>query len=530
MPGPRARRFPAGRIAASSLFVRVVTLDRPGNPVAVVCLGPVFQVVFPDGSGKCGVGLPERGPGGFRDLFGRLVLVTREERARELERLLAAAAFARSPKLTRLLQYLVEADREGLKEVVIAGEVYGKGHDYDPAVDSLVRVEVARLRSKLKAHYEGEGCDWAWRLEIARGSYAPVWRRVQPEAKPPRKWPKRVLAGTAAVALAAGVIWGWQEWMVRREVSRAEALLPPSRDLFLQSARERAPRPLDSLLEAAAGYERALRFRPARADIWEGLARTCWHAGDYDRRLYAKAEMAAKRALELDPRRPEAEFYLAHIAFFQRGKAEEAYGRILRAIWLSPDTESFYRYAGDWSAILGKADKGLKLVEDGLKRRPGSEVLRLARLHLLARMGRWNEVESGARQLRGDLATGHRVLAQALMEMGRLEEAESEYGRCVALVEIDEPCWIGLGRVKARRGDRKGAGEVVERLRQIPMHAVAVAMVKAEMGDKQGAMEWLRRAEAEKDDALLYVLAGPGIGALAGEAEYRAMAASLASH
>ncbi len=456
--------------------------------------------------------------------------MTAEERRRELERLLGSAAFARSPKLAQLLKYLVETDADGVKEVLIAGAVYGRGETYDPAVDSLVRVEVSRLRAKLKAHYEGEGRDWAWRLEIERGSYAPAWRQVQPAVRPPQRWRRWVSWGAAVALLASVGVWGWQEWRVREEVSRAEALLPEGKDLFLQTARERASRPLASLLDAAARYERALEIRPGRAKIWEGLARTYWYAGDYDRRLLGRCESAARRALELDPNRAEAEFYLAHVGFFERGHIGEAYAGIVRAIRLSPDTDSFYRYAADWAAIAGKAPEGLELVEAGLKRRPASEVLKLARLGLLARMERWGDVEGGAGQLRPDRAVGRRLLAHALMEQGRLVESETEYGRCLELIVFDKPCLIGMGRVKARKGDSQGAAEIVDRLRRVPMHAASVAVVRAELGDVRGALEWLWRAEAEKDDALRYVVSGKGIAALAGEPEYKAIVGRVLSH
>src|SRR3954451_14681459 len=80
---------------------------------------------------------------------------------KQLERLLADARFLRSERLSRFLRYTVEktlaGEADDLKEYTIATEVYGKSDTYDPSVNSLVRVEVSRLRNKLLDYYTTTG-------------------------------------------------------------------------------------------------------------------------------------------------------------------------------------------------------------------------------------------------------------------------------------------------------------------------------------------------------------------------------------
>ena len=75
-----------------------------------------------------------------------------------LERILASAVFAQARRQSRLLTYLVEesiADRASrLSQYAIGLEVFDRPEDFDPTVDSIVRVEVARLRSKLREYYD----------------------------------------------------------------------------------------------------------------------------------------------------------------------------------------------------------------------------------------------------------------------------------------------------------------------------------------------------------------------------------------
>ena len=97
---------------------------------------------------------------------------------RQLDRLLASTLFANAGRMSRFLKFVVErtlaGDAERLKEYVIGVEVFDRDTDYDPRVDSIVRVEAARLRSKLAEYYAGEGRGDAVVLGLPKGGYAAV--------------------------------------------------------------------------------------------------------------------------------------------------------------------------------------------------------------------------------------------------------------------------------------------------------------------------------------------------------------------
>lgn len=98
----------------------------------------------------------------------------------QLERLLASPVFVGSARLRRFLEFVVEKSLAGegdrLKEYVIGIEVFDRDAEYDPRVDSIVRVEAARLRAKLSEYYQGEGRDDAVVLTLPKGGYVPVIR------------------------------------------------------------------------------------------------------------------------------------------------------------------------------------------------------------------------------------------------------------------------------------------------------------------------------------------------------------------
>ena len=84
-----------------------------------------------------------------------------------------SGALGRSRSYARLLEFLVECARGGRtpKELEIAMEVFGRGADFDPSQDSMVRVYAHNLRQKLEHYYATAGRNEARQLVLARGEY-----------------------------------------------------------------------------------------------------------------------------------------------------------------------------------------------------------------------------------------------------------------------------------------------------------------------------------------------------------------------
>lgn len=96
----------------------------------------------------------------------------------QMERILASATFVRSKRLGRFLRFTVEQSLEGrqgsLKEYLVGVEVFNKLETFDPRIDSIVRVEARRLRSKLERYYQTEGRDDSVVIQFRKGSYVPL--------------------------------------------------------------------------------------------------------------------------------------------------------------------------------------------------------------------------------------------------------------------------------------------------------------------------------------------------------------------
>ena len=104
---------------------------------------------------------------------------------RALADVMGAGVFGANSRQPRLLRYLVQTELEGrgerLKAYAIATEALGRGEDFDPATDSIVRVEINRLRQSLAHYYATEGSDARLIIEIPKGQYRPAFRITVPK-------------------------------------------------------------------------------------------------------------------------------------------------------------------------------------------------------------------------------------------------------------------------------------------------------------------------------------------------------------
>ena len=81
-----------------------------------------------------------------------------------------------------LVRIMVPNEAPGPKEYTIGVAVFGRSEEYDPRLDSIVRVEARRLRTKLDEYYAGGGRHDPIVIEMPRGSYVPTFARRAPAA------------------------------------------------------------------------------------------------------------------------------------------------------------------------------------------------------------------------------------------------------------------------------------------------------------------------------------------------------------
>jgi len=151
----------------------------------------------------------------------------------ELLRVVASTGFARNERLSRFLRFVVERHLEGrdgeLKESVVGIEVFGRKPGFDPKVDSTVRSEAARLRSRLTEYYAGEGRTDAVCITLPKGGYVPQvdWAQSPGPATSRSAKPSRsavLTSGIIAIVFVLGGVGWW--WLIRPSPPITIAVLP----------------------------------------------------------------------------------------------------------------------------------------------------------------------------------------------------------------------------------------------------------------------------------------------------------------
>lgn len=145
-----------------------------------------------------------------------------DEIQRQLDKVCASDTFVKSRRLIKFLSYISEralaGDIDQLKEYTVGLEVFERDASYDPRIDTIVRTEARRLRSKLEQYYERGGRSDPILIEVPKGSYVPTFktRAIEPGGAAgavdaavarPGGADQRMYVGVAAVVLATAGVW-----------------------------------------------------------------------------------------------------------------------------------------------------------------------------------------------------------------------------------------------------------------------------------------------------------------------------------
>ncbi len=132
-------------------------------------------------------------------------------------RIAASRSFSRSPRLREFFlfaaSYALDGRTSQLTELEIGKKIFGRGDDYVPSEDSVVRVSARQLRAKLKEYFETDGLGEAMLVDIPKGAYVPVFTpraAVVSVTNSPFRWRIAFAASIAAnLILLAAFVWWW---------------------------------------------------------------------------------------------------------------------------------------------------------------------------------------------------------------------------------------------------------------------------------------------------------------------------------
>jgi Tfp pilus assembly protein PilF len=460
---------------------------------------------------------------------------TSQEIRTHLERILASREFESAPRLSAFLRFVVETTLDGkareIKESLIAVEVYGRPADYNPQIDSTVRVEAGRLRVRLQKWYGTEGANERIRIELPKGGYVPVFHRVQEFLRPTAAAAAAVLLGVCAA------VFGWPRTDVRipdaetiETYNRAHDLLriPVLKD----GPSERVP---DTVLEAVQLFRAVTKRSPGFAKGWAGLAEAAeWEyelRGNKPPERLAEAKAAGLRAVQLDEADAAAWTVLTSITFFREWDLQGAERAARRAVELEPrNVKARQRYI-DVLRAQARRDEARAELERAIAIQPAAAALRVRRATMLFEDGHYEQAlaESRAAASLTNVPPVYpaalRLQGLCLEQLGNATEAENLFRRVLQLQPHDPWAEPALAHLLARTGRTAEAESMLDHLRshreQGRLNRVAEAVVQAGFGQPKAALTALEQAARERDDDLVLAALDPRLRLLRSEPRFQ---------
>ncbi|HWK63377.1 MAG TPA: hypothetical protein VNS34_00440 [Rhizobiaceae bacterium] len=127
-----------------------------------------------------------------------------------LLRILGSPDFDATDRIRRFLTYVVEETLDGrperIKAYSIATSVFGRDENFDPQIDSIVRIVAGRMRRSLEHYYLTAGRNDPVHIRIPKGSYVPVFEnadRMEPLPGRPPDTPTQRPAGRPSILVEA---------------------------------------------------------------------------------------------------------------------------------------------------------------------------------------------------------------------------------------------------------------------------------------------------------------------------------------
>ena len=422
-----------------------------------------------------------------------------------LARIERSAAFRTSPRHRALLRHLVSRalaeDHASLKETVIAVEVFGRpAASFDPKLDTIVRVEARRLRSRLSTYYRSDGRDTPIRIELPVGSYVPL------------------IAGRSPTQHAA-------------DATRRARDLVERGEHFLRQALSR-----ETLEQARQRFDQALRESPEHAPASVGLGRawlnlaTGWHVEPSIASEHA-AE-ALRRALELDPDHAIAHALLGAIQHQFEHDWPRAQRSFKRALALAPQSAFVHSAYGCHLYLHGALAQAEQELQWARRLDPQYVNTRNHMVNLRIRQGRLDDAEAEIEAMQ-DIApeTIASVGLRAAIKMfrGDAPAAIELYARLCELRPEYPGSFVALAGALALGGRGAEADTLfdhtLQRFSDRPLSPYVLAIFATRCGRAAEAFALLERALVERDPSALQIPLDPSFDALHRDARWAALLA-----
>lgn len=279
----------------------------------------------------------------------------------------------------------------------------------------------------------------------------------------------------------------------------------------------------ESLRAAVKHFDDSIARAPDYAPAWAGLADAYAVLGFYDflkpTDAFPKAQDAARRALELDPRNASAEATLGYVSLYYCWDFGAAEAHFKRSIELDPGATKAHQWYGNLLTAAGRFDEAEREMRRAQQLEPLSLIATAALGWSMYYAGKHEaalEVYRTTLDLDRDFQLAYLWSGWALEALGRYDEALAMLTEAAERSSGSGIALASLARVRALRGERDEARRLLEALTHSDSYVPAYEISKAwfALGAQDEAGAWLQRARDERSHSLVFVRVDPQLAAV----------------
>ena len=315
-----------------------------------------------------------------------------------------------------------------------------------------------------------------------------------------------------------------------KQLANRESVNPEAHLEYLKARHSLSAGSHDAVEVGRRYAKRALEIDPDFAPAWSALADASIWSGIRGLSPAAEAareaEVAAKRALELDPLLPDAHASMG-LVFAHTGRLAEGLRELQRAIELNPGYASAYNLLGRALYSYERIPESLAAIEKSLNLDPLSMIVYtgagdayyFARQYEKSVFHYKMSIELDAR-----FDGTHTGLARSLEALGRFDEARAEYEIGTRLSGGVAGPSFGLAHLAAASGDETEARRILAELTEARntrvVSAWGIAVIHASLGDVDETFQWLDLAVKEQSPGLILLRIHPRLDSIRSDPRY----------
>jgi len=305
-------------------------------------------------------------------------------------------------------------------------------------------------------------------------------------------------------------------------------------DSFLRGRYHSSRYSHEDFVRALECFEGAVTMEPTFAQAYAEMAwcYTMLGIGYGDRpprEVLAKADAAARRAIDLDEMVGEAHAALAVASTYHGWDWQFVEKELRRAIELSPSYSLAHTAYGTLLMCLGRNEEGIEELEWGTELDHATLTVGGDLPFYLALLGRTEEAllivqEKMMGRLEQGVGTFHYILGVIYERQGKYAEAKTELEKAVKLNMLHTIPLGVLGYVYSVSGERTKALGVIAQLdelaRQRPVSHFTKAIVLSGLADNSSALDCLERSYDERSPFLYMLNVLPWFDTLRSESRF----------